>query len=1183
MSAHAFRRTLSVVFPLFVALVVNFAGANPAYAQVAGATLTGTVTDTSGAVVPNVQVAITDTATGVTRTVTSNGAGLYIAPNLQPGTYDLKATAPGFSTKVQKGITLTVGAQQLLDIQMQVGQVTQTVEVTTEAPTVELTSSELGATVSSTTVRELPLNGRSWTDLANLQPGVVAATSHAAVDVNRGYGAQLSISGARPQQNNYRLDGISINDYSNGGPGSVLGQNLGVEAIQEFSVLTSNYSAEYGKTSGGVVNAISRSGTNQFHGSVYEFLRNSALDADNFFDNSNGASKPPFRRNQFGASAGGPIRKDRTFVFGDYEGIRQSLGTTVSSGVPSANARLGILDDNCGNAPGTGYADPTGYGNCTSVSGGPYFPNPVLTGACPYTAANPGPGGAIDPNGTTNLAPGKASTCVDNNVAKYLPFFNPPNGPVNGNAAQYVFTSQQVVSENYFTTRVDEKLTDKDGLFGTYAYDYSPLTQPDILNNILAQSIAKRQIAAVEWNHVFSSTIGNSLRAGWNRDRANASQAIKALNPVANDTTQGWAPGYAPPRITTGGLNTVPGFAPPTFSYAWNAYQVYDDAFITRGRHTLKFGGGVERDQLNETTTTADYLGTFKFASMAAFLTNQAKSVVGSVPGLVTPRYMRISIVGAYVQDDWRIRQRLTLNLGLRYEMATVPTEKYGKLTNLPTLDAALPECGRLYTGCGSTAPYFSNPTLHNFEPRVGFAWDPFGNGKTAVRGGYGMFDVLPMLYTTVTLNGRGAPFYELGSSTSASQLAFNFPGGALPAITSNISNIPLEYGFVEHHPKRNYVMQWNLNVQREVANGLTATIGYVGSHGVHQAFRDDDANIVIPTLTSAGYLYPVVEVPDKKHPLNPPSPGPGNVINQNGNVGAVRFLNWPGSSSYNALQIGVLKKLSRGLQIQGSYTWGKSIDNNSGVIAGDTFGNGIGSLPWFDLRLTRALSDYNVGRTLVINTNWVLPTAKFDNPALGWAANGWELGAIFKANDGPPFSATFGTDGDPLGINSTDPWAFPSYSNAPGCSSLINSRNPNNYIKTQCFAIPTAPASFFGGPTPMCSSDPIFGGNAVGTPPQCFNLRGTAGRNDIPGPGLMNLDFSVFKNNYIRKISESFNVQFRAEMFNILNHADFALPVSPDNTDIFDSSGNQLATAGLLKKTTESSREIQFALKVVW
>src|SRR6202790_3229241 len=602
---------------IFVFAVIGIWGAGQAYAQVAGATLTGPVKDPSGAVVPNAQVSITDIDTSVSRSVSSNAAGLYTAPNLLPGNYELRVTSTGFRTQVERGITLTVGAQQQLDITMQVGQISQTVEITTEAPTVELTSSELGATVNSTTVRELPLNGRSWTDLAVLQPGVVSATSHTAVDVNRGYGAQLSISGARPQQNNYRLDGISINDYSNGGPGSGLGQNLGVEAIQEFSVLTSNYSAEYGKTSGGVVNAISRSGTNQFHGSVYEFLRNSALDADNFFDNANGVPKPPFRRNQFGVSGGGPIRKDHTFVFADYEGIRQSLGTTQIDGEPSAQARLGIvLDSN---------------GNLLDGKGKPIPGNTPFSGACP--------------GGSTDLAPGRAGFCVDDKVAKYLPFFNLPSSPTSASLGKYVFIRQQVVSENYFTTRVVQKISEKDSLFGTYVYDYSPLTEPDTMNNVLQQSIAKRQIAAFEENHTFSPTFLNSFRLGYNRDHANALQAIKAINPEATDTQLGWAPGYNPPRVI--GLGTgvsVPGLAHPTFSYVWNAYQLYDDAFLTKGLHSIKFGVGIEKDQLNETTATADYLGTFRFGTVQKFLTNNPGSVVGSRPGLVTPRYMRVAI-----------------------------------------------------------------------------------------------------------------------------------------------------------------------------------------------------------------------------------------------------------------------------------------------------------------------------------------------------------------------------------------------------------------------------------------------------------------------------------------------------------------------------------------------------------
>ncbi len=1173
MFAYSFPRMLTVFLSVCIALAMSLVVASPACAQVAGATLTGTVTDTSGAVVPNAQVAVTALATGVIRTVTSNGVGLYIAPNLLPGSYDVRVTATGFRAQLEKGITLTVGAQQQLDISMQVGQMNQTVVVTTEAPTVELTSSTLGATVSDTTVRELPLNGRSWTDLANLQPGVVAAETHAAVNVNRGYGDQLSISGARPQQNNYRLDGISINDYSNGGPGSVLGQNLGVEAVQEFSVLTSNYSAEYGKTSGGVVNAISRSGTNLFHGSVYEFLRNSALDSPGYFD---GGKVPPFRRNQFGASAGGPIRKDKTFVFGDYEGIRQSLGTSISNTTLSDQARLGVVHDKDGNledAHGCIYQGWTSATGCPTPTSMPPSTIPVA----PLTLQTQ------CPSGSTLLAPRQAGLCVDDKVTKYLPMFQPVNAGTigNGDKGIYRFISQQVVSENYFTTRVDEKISAKDSLFGTYVYDYSPLTQPDVLNNILQQSIAKRQIAAFEENHTFSPTFLNSLRLGYNRDHANAASPIKVLRTVAGDSSQAWATEPIPvgPPRAQGPVTSAPGLAPPTFSYVWNAYQVYDDAFLTSGRHSLKFGFGYERDQLNETTNTADFPGTFKFGSIPALLTNSPKSVQGVVPGQTTPRYMRLSIVGAYAQDDWRFRPNLTLNLGLRYEMSTVLTEAKGKLTNLHNIGDALPFCGIQVTGCAGVAPYFSNPTLRNFEPRVGFSWDPFHNGKTAVRGGFGMFDVLPMLYTTVTLNGRGAPFFTIFNSKKG--LQGKFPDGAAPSNPTK----GLEYAYVESHPHRNYVMQWNLNVQRQLAPSLTAMVGYVGSHGVHQAFRTDDSLITFPTKTSVGYLWPVVEDFSNVPPDVSPTPAPGDPNNPNSNVGDIRLLTWAGSSSYHALQIGVLKKMSHGLQIQGSYTWGKSIDSSSGVIAGDTLANAIASPHYFDLSLNRGLSDYNIGRVLVVNATWQLPTRKSASP-LVWAANGWEIGGILKVNDGPPFTPTFGTGGDPSLSNTSDDWAFPNRLTGPGCESLVHPGNPNNYIKTECFAIPTAPASFFTpiASAPMCSSDPVFGGNAAGTPPQCFNLRGNAGRNIIPGPGLVNLDLSFFKNNPVRRISESFNVQFRAEMFNVLNRANFALPVNPDDTDIFDSSGAPNDSAGLIKPPTVTpARQVQFALKVIW
>ncbi len=325
-----------------------------------------------------------------------------------------------------------------------------------------------------------------------------------------------------------------------------------------------------------------------------------------------------------------------------------------------------------------------------------------------------------------------------------------------------------------------------------------------------------------------------------------------------------------------------------------------------------------------------------------------------------------------------------------------------------------------------------------------------------------------------------------------------------------------------------------------------------------------------MPTLTSQGYLWPA-------------DPSSSTLLNTN--AGAIRYIDWGGGSNYNSLEFGLTKRMSHGLALQSSFTWSKSIDTSSSGSIEDNFVNSISSLPWFDLKLNRAVSDFNIARTLVISATWQVPDRKSLSGPAAWIANGWELGAIYKANDGAPFSATFGTDGDPLGLKSTDPWAFPNRLTGPGCQTLTNPGNPNNYIKTQCFAAPTAPASFFTGPAPMCSSDPRLGTKAVGDPSlfQCFNLRGNAGRNILTGPGLSNLDFSVFKNNSVRRISENFRVQFRAEFFNILNRPNFSVPNSPNNTDIFDSTGGQNGAAGLLTSTSTTSRQIQFALKFIW
>jgi hypothetical protein len=1170
MSFEMRSKKTAVCFLVLATFVFSSLFRVPAHAQVAGATLSGTVADQSGGVVPKVDISVTNIATGITRTTTTSAAGFYTVPNLLPGTYDVKASAQGFTTEVQAGINLTVGEQQVLNFTLQVGQTTQTVVVTTEAPNVELASSSIGALVNSTTVRELPLNGRSWTDLAALQPGV-SAVAQIQTDFavggdrgNRGFGNQITVAGDRPEQNNYRLDGISINDFNNAAPGSILGGDLGVDAVQEFSVITSNVSAEYGRTSGGVINAITKSGTNQFHGSVYEFLRNDKLDAANFFENANGLPKASFRQNQFGAAAGAPILKDKVFIFGDYEGLRYVKGIPVSISVPSDNARKGIL----------------------AAGGTP--PSP-----CPANSA------LLDPS---------ANICVDNSAAQYLPFWPratfTPAGSDTGTSA---FTGKRNVTENFFTIRGDVKISDKDSLAATYLRDATPYYSPDGLNAVLVNSSTLRHIASLEETHTFGPTLVNSVRAGYSREYEVNDVGSSAINPLASN------PALA--AIPTPGLFAahvlVPGIDPfnggvngnTTAYYTWNSFQGYDDAFWTHGTHSIKFGGGVEREQLDRITHT-DPSGVFNFGSLQGFLTNNPTKFNAEVFDSVQPQGLRQTILGVYTQDDWRFRPNLTLNLGLRWEMATVINDNHGGILNLWNLADPLPRCGTFIpVSCAAGSPVFGNFTQHNFEPRVGFAWDPFKNGKTAIRGSFGMFDVLPLAYEYIAAATKQFPFVLAGNNKPGPG---TFYAGAYPKLVSQLlppgttDGGPKKGGsYTELYPHRNYVLQWNFNIQRELIRNLTLMAGYVGSRGVHEPFRVDDADIVLPTLIpGVGYLYPQVDMSGNL--CAPGTQCTANVLDSMGNpvapskinpnYGQIHSLFYEGNSYYHALEVAVQRPMTRGVQFQTSFTWGKSLDTGSAAGHGDQFSNSISSLPFYNLKTLKARSDFDIKRTLVVNLTWQVPTFNSLSGPAAWVANGWELGGIFKVSDGVPFTATWGTGSDPQGLLNNDDWAFPSLLNNPGCSTLTNPGNPNHYVKTECFSVPSWPGDRTSWMNNCDQQPPNAQPSDPAAPPfnamypQCFNLRGNAGRNLLNGPGTTNLDFSVFKNQSIKKISESFNVQFRAEFFNILNHANFAIPpIALGYTDLFDGTGAPLSTGGVLTSTTTPGREIQFALKFMW
>jgi hypothetical protein len=1095
--------TRNSAFGIILVAISTLSSAPQVSAQEAGGTIVGTIMDPGGAAVAGASVAIRNIATGVTRNTITSEDGVYAAPNLIPGTYEITVTLSGFATAVMQNVGLLAGERREVNISMKIGQVSDKVNVVgTEISDVQLASSEVRGVMDSHTVNELPLNGRDWTSLTLLEPGVAQVRTQKALGVsndrpNRGLGTDITIGGNRPQGNNYQLDGVSINDYSSGSPGSVTGGVLGVDAVQEFSVITSNAPADYGKTSGGIINAASRSGTNTFHGSAYEFIRNSKLDTRNFFDTAKNSSGdlivPPFKRNQFGGTAGGPIFKDRTFFFADYEGLRQSLSQTSNIIVPSENAHNGIL------------------------AGGNVTVSPL--------------------------------------VAPFLPLFPIPQTS-NGDTGTYSFVAKQITNEDFATGRLDHKISASDNMFVTFLWDQGTQQNPDSYNFKLIGNQSSRNTLGIEESHIINPTLVNTARFGFNRNVVIAFTTLSAINPAASDTSLGFNPDLPVGIITVGsGVTQFPGGLGgiSAYKYHFNSYQFYDDVFWTRNKHSLKMGFYAERIQDNQFTQGASPNGFYTFGSLSSFLQDIPTTFQTLLGGSRTPRDLRQSIFGGYIQDDFKIKPRLTLNLGLRYEMATVPTEIHGELSTLIN-----------FTDTSATAhlgsPYFSNPTFRNFAPRVGFAWDPTGSGKTSVRGAFGIYDVLPLPYQFELLTLLSQPFTE-GSSVSLTGQPNTFPTGGYNAAVAQ-GGTGLRNAFVEQNPHRSYVEQWTLNVQHEVVRTFTVTAAYVGSHGVHLPFHADEINDFQPTLSPVGYLWP--------------GPGVTGTRLFPNLTGQVSTNQWSTSSTYHGLNLSAIKRLSHGLQFQGSYTFSKSLDDGSSGIAGDTFGNSVSSLPLFDPRLRHGPSDFDVRHVGAINAIWLVPNPKGWSEVPKYMGSGWQIGGIYTVTSGLPFTPVIG--GDPLGLGGADLYAFPN--RVPGCDPINSNFKSQglHYINLRCFTLPVAPIS-------MAAECKPFAGAAVAPPAgdvYCANLLGNSSRNSVYGPHLQDFDFSLFKNNPVPRISDSFNIQFRWEVFNLFNHANFN-PPAPAARQIFATSGSTNNAGVLTSPTITFSRQMQFSLKFIW
>ncbi|MFZ0584511.1 MAG: TonB-dependent receptor [Candidatus Acidiferrales bacterium] len=1151
-----FKKIFTAAAVLFVFSLWSSLGAVPTLAQVSGATLSGVVTDTSGAAVPNANVAIRNVATGVVRSVTSNQDGFYTAPNLLPSSYEVTASAQGFTTIVEKGITLTVGQQQELNISLKVGQVQQSIEVTAAPPAVETTTSAVSATVNSATVREMPLNGRDWASLATLEPGVSTintqvGTSFNANKGNRGFGNQLSDSGHRANENNYRVNGLTINDYSNAAPGGPTGLNLGVDAIQEFSVITTGYTAEYGRTSGAIINAITKSGTDQFHGTGYFFDRDSVFDARNFFDGSN---IPTFHRTQFGVSAGGPIIKDKTFIFGNYEGFRQKqTGSTVIN-VPSAEARGGQL------------CVPSGTNPCASLQAITVSPAVV-----PYLALWPCPASCQNATNTDT---------VSQNV----------NIPT-------------IANENYAIFRVDHKISDSDSVDGSYFHDSGPQSQGDPLGNTIHEVVSSREAGSIEETHIFSAELLNTFRFGVSRVEGDINTPVTG-DAVATDPTLAIAPGAkATPQIPISGITTAYGLGGfNRFTHAFNSIQADDDAFITRGTHSIKVGFAFERMQYNILEQLSPN-GRMNSYSLIGFLQNDPKQLNALAPGGSTEVGLRQSLFAGYIQDDWRAKSNLTLNLGLRYEMTTRPTDANtvpGYTVNGYTVAAAgfqqiqtVANCTPGTTLCGpvgTNSPIRSNPTVYNFEPRIGLAWDPFKDNKTAVRAGFGMFDVLPLPYEFGLNTAATAPFQIIGADPNATL------GTGLADPNVNFNRQSIRNRFVDPNPHRALVMNYNLNIQRDLGYGFTGTAGYVGSRSVHLSVASDDINLVQPTaVTGVGLVFPCDPSQIVPYQVTPSintcaNNQTGTRIDSNWGGGAgIRPVLFDGESSYNSFQAQLKKTASHGIQGQLSYTFGKCRDTSSAPVTGDTYLTSIAVPLLLDKSARVGPCDFDIRNVLVGNFIWNLPSPQTSSALLSNLAGGWQLGSIITYTTGSPFTATVGDGNDPLGSGFNGDFTTDFASLIPGCKPI---HGGVNYLNTACFTPPTAPASLPLATTanpygcaPLSFTAPTYQGTPAPAGQQfCSNVLGNTRRNQFYGPGLTTVDFSIFKNTRVPKISETFNVQFRAEFFNILNHTNFIGPNflnGSQNNSVFDFNGAALPTA--LNQTSTSSRQIQLGLKLIW
>ena len=1067
----------------------------PARAQVS-ASISGRVEDPSGAGVGGAAITARSLETDATRTAVTDESGNFEILSLPVGALELKAEKQGFKAVVRTGINLGVGQEAVANLRLEVGDITQKVDVVAETPLVNTTTAPVSGIVGEREIKDLPLNGRSFDNLITLNPGAINYSLKSA-NTSTSNGNTFSVDGRRPGDNVFLLNGIEYTGSSQLAitPGGVSGELLGIDAVREFNVLTDTYSAEYGKRSGAQISVVTQSGTNALHGAVFEFIRNSDLDARNFFDQT--ASAPPFRRNQFGGALGGPLKKNRLFIFGNYEGFRQALDLSSVAVVPDAQVRQGLLPPT---TAGGSYAAPSNLNNgmlkymslWPAANGPEVFVQPIVNGVASGTAL---------PSGTAYS-------------------YNHPN---------------ENIREDFGTTRMDYAISDRDSLSGAYTIDDGNSLIPQADPLFASYSLLRNQVASIQETHILSPRMINTFRFGFSR----AGYSLDPVSLASFDPSLSFVTGQGPGGIVIGGGTTTTGPAALTSAGPNNAANVYnrrnlftasDDVQITRGIHQISAGVWFQRVQDNDNGASRT-VGVATFASLATFLAGTVTTFqVVPDPNELGWR----SLFGAwYVEDTIRLRHNLTVNVGLRHEFTTGWNEESGRAANYIADSTGVLETNPVI----SSSAFATNNATKLFSPRVGLAWDVFGNGKTSIRSGFGTYY---SLIDDLSFQLNSVPPAN-GSASYSGALLPLLP--VTPGIPAPCGPAPAPCTFapvgVQPNAQTPTVEEWNFRVEQQLTGNTVLRVAYVGSHGYHGLVSVDPNSIPAQicesaTCTSGGNGTAKGAV--SQGALYIPVQGRPNP-----NLGAGFFWYTEGNSSYNALQIDVVRRLTKGLQVRGNFTWSKNLDMGSALTGAQSSNEAQMIMNRFNLPLDWGPAGLNAAAQSSISASYALPFGKGSTGLTQKFIGGWQLNGIATILSGFPITPQTGSNrsGDGDTRNPDRPSLNPAFSGP------VVTGNPGQWINPAAFLLPT-PGTW-----------------------------GNLGRGTYDGPGLAEVDLSLFKR---IAISERMNLQFRAECFNVQNRANFATP----NLTVF-ANGAVSPTAGLITSTVTSSRQMQFGLKLIF